>query len=316
MTTKALGELTVQEKMSLAKAVRGMLARGVLEVDVALAVLEPLARDDHPSVAGAPMSVLGMAASWLYGDPLAKKAEARIRSLYAPRLAKVGWTARPKESPETKLLRRNLIQFVALAGEDPTARGRATRMAKAYLGVGGDGAIHKDAIDADLVGTILYCAGQHADQTLFEALLHHFDNAPNAAVRGDTLAALSAVRDAELQQRVHAMLLGDGLKVSERMIPLRVQMQTPETREATWRWVQDHVDELMEKLSARRAAWLPGIATNFCDAAKIDEVDALFEPRLTKMSGGAREVAMTTEALRTCSAKKDRLLPGLKKLLR
>ena len=316
LTGKPLGELSVQEKMSLAKAVRGMLARGVIESEVALAVLEPLASDDHPSVAGAPMSVLGMAASWLHGDPLAKKAEARIRALYGPRLARVGWKAKPNESPETKLLRRNLIQFVALAGEDPAARRRATTMAKKYLGVGGDGAIHKDAIDADLVGTILYAAGQGADQTLFDALLHHFDNAPDAAVRGDTLAALSAVRDADLQQKVHAMLLGEGLKVSERMIPLRVQMQTPETRDATWRWVQEHVDELMERLSARRAAWLPGIATEFCDATKIDEVNALFEPRLAKMSGGAREVAMTNESLRTCGAKKARLLPGLKQLLK
>ena len=112
------------------------------------------------------------------------------------------------------------------------------------------------------------------------------------------------------------MLLGEGLKVSERMIPLRVQMQTPETRDATWRWVQEHVDELMERLSARRAAWLPGIATEFCDATKIDEVNALFEPRLAKMSGGAREVAMTNESLRTCGAKKARLLPGLKQLLK
>jgi aminopeptidase N len=307
--------LEVREKLSFIKAIRGMLGRGVLEPAVALEVLQPFATDPHPSVAAAPLSVLGPARRWLHGTPLGTKAQARIAKLYRGRLAQLGWKTRPNDTAETKLLRRNLIQWVAMAGRDPAARKRATLLAKRYLGLGGDDELHQDAIDPDLVGTVLFTAGRDADSLLFKALHRHFDNAPDAVVRGHTLSALSAATTKPLPDVVLDLSLSDALKVSERITPLSIQMQDPATRDNAWAWLEAHVDELMAELPNRRAGWLPSVATSFCDAAYVERVDALFGPRLPKMAGGAREIAKAKEALVTCSARKARLLPGLEKLL-
>ncbi|MEZ4445661.1 MAG: M1 family aminopeptidase [Polyangiaceae bacterium] len=310
-----LAQLSDREKLSFADAIEGMVKRGLLDADVAFRLLEPLAAAPQPDVAGAPMRVLGLAREHLFGTPEQPKVDALVRRLYSPRLRALGADPKPQDDPDARLLRRNLLAWLGRAG-DATVRRKARRLAETYLGQGGDEALHPEAIDPDLTGTILFVAGRDADSLLFKSLAHHFDTAPDAAVRGDTLNALAAAQRPPLPDVALDMTLGELLKVSERAVPLWVQSQAPETREHALGWLEKNVDRLMDRLPNRQAGWLPRIGAGFCDEAAIARLDTLFGPRLAAMPGGKRELAAAVESIRLCIAERERLTPSLKRLLR
>ena len=310
-----LPKLDVREKMSLAKAVRNGFARGVIDYALALSSLEPLANDAHPAVATAPMSMLRTAHYWLSDDALLPKVQARARKLYAPHVARLGWKPRKRETPETTLLRKQVLSFAAFVGRDPAVRRRAQQLAHKYLGLDSDKKIHREAIDPNLAGLALVVSGEEADAKHFEALLFQLDNATDEVVRGNTLAALSNAREPALAKRARDLMLQDVLKVNEMVTPLHIQLGDHVTRADAWSWLEQNIDPLMARLPERRAGWLPAAAGVFCSEADALATEKLFQPRLPKMAGGPRELAKALEQVRICAAKKKKHLAGVKKVL-
>jgi alanyl aminopeptidase len=317
LVTKATSHLEVRERMSIVRSVSAGFDRGAIDFATALGALEALARDPHPAVAGAPMRVLGSAAHWLGDDPLREAIERRARKLYAPSAAKLGWTPRAGESPEISLLRRNVIAFVARLGNDPVMRKKARELTLRYLGVGSDGRVHRDAIDANLAGIAAFVSGEDADEALFDAMLQQLDSADDEVVRGNVLAGISAVRDPALAKRALDLMLHPlALKTNEITTPLYVQLNDHRTRAEAWKWLEANIDPLLAKLPGRGAGWLPSAAEVWCDDAGAAAAKALFEPRIARMAGGPRQLDNTLEAIRICAAKKARHLPNVRQTLR
>ena len=322
LVKKGMSNLTVREKMSLAKAVRGAFSRGKIDAAEALAIVEPLAADPHPSVATAPMFVLRAARHWAGGDEaLLDNIAAVARKLYRRDAAKLGWTTRPGESPETKLLRRNVLSFMARVGRDEVVRKQGTQLARRYLGFGGDNKLNIEAIDPNLAALALSIAGEDADAKLYDAMLYHFDNAPNGVVRNNTLGAISAAHDPKLAQRSLDLILYKNaqgmpaMKVSELMVPLAVQMNDHRTRAGARAWLDKNIDAMIALLPDRRAGWLPGVMDVFCEAKDAKAAEALFTRRLPQMAGGPRELKKAVENITICSAKRERHLPSIRKLV-
>jgi alanyl aminopeptidase len=312
LTKAGSSHLDVREKMSLASAVRYAFKRGSVDSSAAFSSLLPLANDPHPMVASAAMGMFHEAAEWLEGDPLEKKMRRQAAKTYAPVLRRLGWKPKPNESPEQSLLRRNVIGFLSVQARDASVRRKANRRARKYLGLGGDGKLHRDAIDANLVSVVMRVLGEDADATTFDALLARLVTTEDEELRRNLLGALGNVRDPKLAERARALLFDDRLKVSELMAPLWRQMGNRETRDATWTWFKSQLDAIVKRLPPRRAGWLPAIAMNFCSQAHADETQKLFGARVGSLPGGKRELAKSTEAVRLCAARKDKQLPSMR----
>jgi cytosol alanyl aminopeptidase len=307
-----LSKLTVREKMSLARAVHGAFELGRLDTAQALAVLLPLAGDPHPQVAEAPMVVLRKARSWLEGDPLKPKVEALGRTLYAEALKKVGWVAAKNEAPERSLLRQRVIGFLVGTAQDVMVRKQAIGFARKYLGLDGDRKIHPEVIDPNLVQIAMYALGEEADAATFEAVVAQLETVKDDAIRNNLLVAIGNARDEALARRAIDLALSPSLRVTEVMTPLFGQLGHPRTRDGAWSWLGEHLPDVLARLSARSASWLPHVATDFCEADKAGAIADLFEAHMAKTPGGPRELKKAVETVRLCAATKEAQLPGVR----
>jgi alanyl aminopeptidase len=98
-------------------------------------------------------------AEHLLDDDAARDAfHAEVAAIYRPRLEQLGLTPKEGESDDDRLLRSSLIGFFAGTLEDPAVRERMEQAGRAVLGLGGDGALHPDAVSQDLRGIALAVA--------------------------------------------------------------------------------------------------------------------------------------------------------------
>ncbi len=302
------------EQVSLGQAIIDMLRAGKLEPKDAARALRPLARSEHPDVVRAPMQFIRRMRRFLDGDPRQKNAEVLARKWFRHTYVKLGWKSTKRDDQRRRLLRSSVIGFLLHTGRDPEVRKKGTDLARAYLGVGGSGKLNPAVMSPDISGTVLAAASEDADGAFFDAALTHLKGTTDEQVRQNLIGALTHVRDPALAARARALTLDPVLKLNEAMRPLWGQMSAPATRAATWTWIKANIDPLFERLPPRRAGWLPGVASTFCDTQTAADMKSFFSPLLDKMPGGRREIDKSHESLMLCAAGKAHHLPKIREM--
>ncbi len=303
---RAIPSLDTRERMALGNSLRAAWNRGTSAFSEVLPVAMLLASDPDEHVAGEPTGFVDTAYDWLHADPVRPRIEAFARKLWGPQLAKLGWTRHAGEPESAVGLRARVLGFLAEVGQHPGVRAEAKRRAAAYIGFGKDGAIHRDAVDENLAGTALAVAGEDADAPMVDALVASFVKSQDDEVRGTLLGSLSRVRDPALGARVLGLTLDDRVKYTEMLVPLWGQFSAPETREAAWKWLQEHWDAVATRASAAMfsGVQLVSMPQAFCDEAHAKEVATFFDGRAAKVDGGPRVLAKTLEEIHLCAAKR------------
>jgi alanyl aminopeptidase len=300
-----LAKLSEREKMAYANSLHAAFSRASTPYGDLVEAAAPLAADPHAGVASDPMSYLGAAREWLHGDPLALKVEGYGRRLYGDLYKKVGWTAKPSDDGDLVDLRGSVLGFMAFTANDPAARAEAKKLGLAYLGQGKDGAIHPEAVDKNLVGAVLGVVGQDADPALWDAMRAVFVKTDDDLRRRFLLFGLSSARSPATSARARDLALDPAVRTTEALTPIAVQMGDDDTREAAWRWLQDHFDAFMAHVSQHhgrpRVFSLP---RSFCDEAHLAEVDRFLSPRAAAIEGAPRILASTLEDIRLCIARR------------
>lgn len=300
--------LATRERMAVVDSIRAGFARGTLKADEVLEALAPRARDEFPSIAAAPMSVVASAREWLE-PPLRARVEAWARKLYAAQ--GVSFAAAKGETPERTILRQSVLGFLTSTAQDPTLRKEAAALGRAYVGFGKDFALHPEAVDPNLAGLALALAAETGDAAFFDALLALLVKTEDSAIRARILSALGAVKGPSLAARAQALTLDPRLRVNEVMIPLGAQLAAFETRPAAWEWLRAHFEQVVTRLSPARAGGLP-YYLRFCDAPHVAEVAAFFSPKIAALDGGPRNLASALEAMQLCVARRSAHEAGLR----
>jgi len=267
--------LSPLERISVANNLRAAFSSASLPAGEVLAVLPRLAEDPTRAVATEPMGLVGVIVDSVVAPAQADAARAWAASLYRARTARLGWTPRAREDGDTRLLRRDVLGYMAITARDPQVRAEAERRGRAFVGyvpgqTGVEGALHRDAVAADM----------------------------------RMLAALASTEDPALAQRALELGLDPRLRVNEVTIPISVQAERSETREVAWAWSQRSFDALTDRIATTRAGMVPWIFAGFCDEAHRDEVRAFFEPRIAELPGGPRNLRGALEAIDLCSARR------------
>ncbi|MBO6937898.1 MAG: M1 family metallopeptidase [Deltaproteobacteria bacterium] len=296
--------LTDAEKVAFSDSLVGAFQNGSLAAAGFYSAMQPLARSEIRPVATAPIGSLYFAVEDLVPAENQPAVRAYAKRLYTPAYRRLRFRPRGNEDGERALLRASVVDALATIGEDRGVRREAKRAAERYLGYGarGDGEVHPDAIDSNLVGVSLAIAIQDGDAGFFDHVLNLFANADDALLRARLLSAMAHTKDPELAARVRALALDERLRLNEVTTPLRVQMGMPETREPTWLWAKEHFEELRTRLEDG-AGRLPRLGSAFCSAEKADEVEAFFRQRAEALPGGPRTLANTLEQIRLCAAR-------------
>jgi alanyl aminopeptidase len=299
-----ISKLSEREKIAFGNSLRAGFHHGSTSFKDTLLSAAPLATDANAEVASEPNGFIGLARDWLYADTTRRPAiDAYERKLYAGPYARLGWVASKKDDNDTIDLRKMVVSAMTTAN-DPAARKEAKRRALAYIGFGKDGALHRDAVDEDLVGQALYVAGHDADAQVFDALVAQFAKTEDEALRGGFLWAASSAISPDVSAKALDLALDPRVRPGETMTPIYAQLSAPETRDAAWAWVKAHWDVLYARVSPLEFGGLRllGIVRSFCDEAHAADFESFFKDRIRTLDGGPRELASGLEDIRLCAA--------------
>ena len=296
--------LSDREKVAAADSMVGAFSNGSLPAADFYRGLEPLARSAVRPVGSAPIGSLAFALDDLLPAEERSRVRQYVQRLYQPAYRRLRFRPRGAEDGEQALLRADVVTAMALLAEDRAVRREASTAGLRYLGYGrgGDGAIHEDALDPNLVSVALAVAIQEGDAAVFDHALERFAESDDAMLRRQLLGAIAHTRDPELAARARALALDPRLRVNELMTPLYVQMSMPETREPTWAWVAENFEALRGRLEDG-ASRLVELSDEFCSAERAEEVQAFFRQRADSLDGGPRALANTLETIRLCAAR-------------
>lgn len=307
---RGFANLNVREQVAVVDSLSAGFSAGTLDANVLFTAAKALVVSQERSVVTAPMAWLNYAREHLVAPEQRARVDAFGRSLYQQHKKRLGWKAAADEAGERRLLRTQVLSFLALDARDAATRREAIQRGLAYLGVGGDEQIHTDAVDPDLLGIVLAVALQDGDAALFDRLLALFYATEDAVLRDRLLSALGSTRDAELARRALQLALDAKLRVNEALTPLSHQLDDPEQRDAAWQWLVDNFDGVVARVGPMRAGRLPWLGARYCAVDKQAQVRTLFVPRLEALGGGPRNLNGALEAIGLCAAKAETQRPS------
>jgi alanyl aminopeptidase len=226
--------------------------------------------------------------------------ERYVRKLFGPHAAELGWSPKPGDDDETRLLRKTLVPFVARDGGDPALQSQARRMAEHWLA-------SREGVDTDLLPTVLTTAAWSGGQDLFDRLLHALKSTEDPQQRALVLAGLYSFRDPQIKRQSFALLLDPDLDIRETFTPPPAPAD-PDSERIAFEFVKANYDALEKRLPSMAGldyrAFLPNLGAALCDEASRKEFVALFGGRVANYVGGSRNYANVLESIRLCEARR------------
>ncbi len=294
------GFLDPAERRTLLHDLSSLVAAGdAKESDVLAAV---------PSFAGAPERQIVSQAESAAGaiermvpDNLLPNYARYIEKTFGARAAQLGWSAKPGEDADIGLLRANLVQFVAVTGEDKTLQQEARRLADSWLE-------NRTGVDPNMLGAVLSTAAHNGDRALFDTMLQALKTTQDQHQRGLLIGALGSFRNPQIAETAIDLVLRPDMDARETMFVLMGPLGDRQTQQLPFEFVKSHYDELIKRLPSGggfdAGAILPFVGGGFCDENSRKEFVGFFEDRAKKFIGGPRNYAQALESIKLCEAQK------------
>jgi alanyl aminopeptidase len=177
--------------------------------------------------------------------------------------------------------------------------------------VGADGAADPNVVETQLATVALSAAVQEGDEAFFEHLVGLLHASADATARSRILAALAHAESPALAAKALELAFDPNLRLNEVPRVVAIQLRGPRTRAPAWTWLREHFDALVERIGAAQAGKLPWFTTGFCSHEAADEVREFFEPRVSSLVGGPRNLAGAIEAISLCATRVDAQREGI-----
>lgn len=290
--------LNPAEQLTLIHDVSSLTGSGDLKVGRALDVAVKFANSPEREIVAQAKNIVAGTKTFLppalldnYGRFVLKVFGERARSL--------GWSAKAGEDQETRLLRPNIVPFVARY--DPTLAGEARKLAGQWLET-------RKGVDADMVASVLSTAAYHGDRALFDALVTALKKTQDVRQRSWIINALGSFRTRELVASALDLVIHSDIDTRETAGLLYSGTGSPATNRMSFEFVKANFDEILKRAPSGGGsdfgAVLPYSAAAFCDAKSEKEYIDFFGERSKKFAGGPRTYEQMLEAIRLCEAQK------------
>ncbi|HJT87692.1 MAG TPA: M1 family metallopeptidase [Bryobacteraceae bacterium] len=224
-----------------------------------------------------------------------------IRKAFGARAAALGWTAKPTDTEDTRLLRARLVPYVAIEGDDPALQAEARRLADSWL------RDHK-GVDPEMLSAVLTTAAYSGNRALFDRFRAELNKTTDRQLRRYLLAALGRFRDPDLAQSAMQLTLDPTLDAREALFPLLFgPMDTPGNEKLPLEFLEKHYAQLAPRLPSGAGfdagAQLTAVGSEFCTEDARQEFVRFFQDRVKSFLGGPRNYQQTLERIRLCEAR-------------
>jgi aminopeptidase N len=236
-----------------------------------------------------------------------------IRNTFGVRAAELGWSAKPVDDVDIRLLRGALLPFVAITGDEPALQVEARRLADGWLR-------DHQGVDPDMLEPVLITAAFSGNRALFDRLLQELKKNPDRRTRQWLLAALANFRDPALANAALALLFDPDIDARESFTPLLTgPLGSTETRILPLEFVKSNYNRLVMRLpsggGSEAGARLPVVGETFCDEPSRQQFVAFFQDHSQDFTGEPRIYAQVLERIRLCEDRRAVEGPGITEFL-
>jgi alanyl aminopeptidase len=300
--------LTLAERLAVIGDLNALVAAGSVPIETTLGLVASFAKDDNPYIVAESADIVS-GIDEVVPPELRPTYQKLIARLYGARVKQLGWSARPGEDDEIKMLRKSLLGLVATKGGDAAIARTATELAWKWLD-------DRKSVDPELVDVVLSIATYHGDRKLFDRLHEEARKATDRGERGRLLGALAAFTDPELVKAALEIVLTDEFPLRESMALLSGAWKHPQNRPVAYAWVTAHFDDIAGKLPAPFRKYMAYSFVALCDESKKPEIEKTFKAKIEAFDGGERVFSQAMEQLSLCAAKRAAMQTGVVAFLR
>ena len=302
-------ELTVAERVGVIRDVNALAEAGELPMADALALVPRFANDSSRQIVQATLRIASDIKDHMVAPDRQANYARFVSKMYGQKARALGFTPKPGDDDETKLLRRALLGFVALEGQEPDlqAGGPAplAQVARRPLGrFGGHGRRRAGG------------GRTYGDRALFDRFRAAAKSNPRRRDRARLYSALGSFQDPALLKEAFALTLDPALDYRETDATFFAAIGTSVGRAALWEFVQANFDAIVARMPRETTGQIAYVASGFCDAAKEKEAKSFLSGRVEKLPGGPRNLAQTLEGIQLCIASRTAQEPGVGEFLR
>ncbi len=293
--------LTATEKATLLQDLNSLASSGGVKESKALETAAAFANARERQIASRAATVVAQARTLVPVDLQANYARF-VQKSFGARAARLGWTAKPGEDPETKLDRASIVPFVARYGDSQELRQEARRLAEEWLKT-------KRGIDPNLLTGVLTTAAYFGDRALYDQLLAALLTNRDQQQRAPIISALGAFRDPAIVADSMALVMDPRIDPRESLGLLFAPANEPTTQRMPFEFVKAHYDELLKRLPTGAGfdagSLLPFSGGGSCDAKSRAELSDYFKDKAKQFAGGQHNFDEVMEGARLCEAQKE-----------
>lgn len=236
-----------------------------------------------------------------------------LRQNFEARARELGWTPKPGEPEENRLLRPVLVYAMATVGGDSELASQAKGLADQWLA-------NHASIPPELTGAVLSTAAYYGDKPLFERFLAEYKKTHDRQERQRLSGAMASFRDPEAIEAGYSAVLSGEIPFIQGSNLLFAGQNNESTRKLAFEFLKSHYDQIVSKRPQGGGfdfgARLPAVGQQFCTAEDRAELAAFFDPKISQFVGGPRSLAQTLERIDLCTAQRKEQEPSVAAFLR
>jgi aminopeptidase N/puromycin-sensitive aminopeptidase len=191
-----------------------------------------------------------------------------VQRNFAPAYAKLGPPA-PGDSPDTLELRAQLLALLVDHGNNADLPAQARQIADRYLD-------DPATVDPTLGMAALQAAAENGDATLFDRLQKVYETSTNPGLQETALRLLVGFDNPVLLERGLEYSVSSKVRNQDAAIQFARGLEDPDTRDATWRFIKTHWDQVQADLTTDLGSYLVAGAGSFCTVDAHDDVKSFF----------------------------------------
>ena len=298
LVRKAWPSLDTAEKIAVISDTAALTQNGMLGVGEALSLVPAMLKGaDRHTIEATYEIVEQVRKSDLRPELVAPYAK-YVRTLYGDKARALGWTSKPGEDTDTRLLRLSVLQMVGGLGEDPALRKKAHELASKWLS-------DRKAIEPEIVETVLSLAAKSKDAKLWDRLRQAAHETSDRSERDPIVFALGSFRDPELVGRSLDLLLSNEIEIRDGRRMFAAALAERESRERAYEFIKKNFDTLAPHTPGRDGMVLLNAAAIYCDKEHRDESVRFFPEHATRIDGGPQMLGNVLEKQTLCIARRN-----------
>jgi alanyl aminopeptidase len=305
--------LSAPERVDLIGNVKAMAEAGKIAPADALRMVDVFHADPERDVVERTLALALAPHAHLVPAELLPNYQRFLQKNFQAKARQLGWTPKAGEPDDVRLQRPTLLTAMATVGGDRELSDQARQLAEKWLQ-------DRKAVSPDVAGAVLRSAGYYGDAALFERFLAEFQKTQDRQDQQKLLAAMGSFRDPS------AIELGMQAVISKRVTlaagyPLLFGgRDNPGTNKMSLEFVKTHFEEIMKDhptvFGFDFGSRLPQVGAGFCDSASRSELQAFFEPIVSRYTGAPRALTQVLEGVDLCIANKRAQQPGVTEFLK